>query len=653
MQTLQDNNLYDWIARSLLIRTVKESGLTKEFEKLLKKEFSFDPAFPSLLSRDEESGQMLSSPERMDVDTFNTILSRYANKDDLSKMISLFETATCTSRRASKLRQTADQNSFISTSLYPQTEKQQTAMPFFTTANSAAHTQEQHSMDTTKQANEADPSLDARPTERESPDPSSNPIGVPSAHPISLRSVNTYSFELLIETALRLDRIRLAHHYLRQLFQAWQHEQERLKAVYANYVSQAEKMSNAYHIKQNDPQDPENETTKLSDIIEDTRKFLKQGVMASRVSLSIHSIWLLYDKFKFSRSQKQKYGAVVLSTLEIAKEALEVLRRDAGFWEDAYRAEEALQEYLPLETNVRPTLFIDDRVQHDHHQSKVSLDSNTNSMMIPKPKLFNLKTHKLLQARLEYELTDLTRHIEVSSMDLKVERETGPLLYALSERRWLKSATAAAAAEEETSRTASPTATASDDMSDICETENLRERRIRLAIESANRWLVKDSSRDEERLALLQNTLRSNSKMTTPKIENKLRNTRLKFLNKRKLVIEALEKAKSLQSDALAAKRIAEEERQREYEMASDAKAQMNAGTDTLGRTLSTGTAVKEEEEGSSSISYAFSSSTTGNNSRQGTSRSGNNNNDDTTGGGGNTIRLLHSDSLSGKLSLA
>jgi hypothetical protein len=339
-----------------MLRMMKEIESKPDLHKFLKSEYNFDITFPSLTPFDDVSDVKMPSVKKMDPHTFNTVLNYYAGENDLSKMISLFETATGARPIPFEQRDT------------------------FLSNNASANTFAARQGNTTEDS-------EALPMQ-------AKVDGHLPSQQLDLSSVNTHSFELMIVTALRLDRARLAHHYHKLALSAWKQERLRVRSAYEDLVRWDGR----------------------SQSLEELQNLIPEAISAPRVAISIPTFLPLYMQFKHSKSERQRHAPILKSVLATAQEAIDLLRQDIKFWAQAYDAEDVLG--YAIET---------------HQQSTEEIIKNFRRYrfrQVAHP--FSIKTHLLLQTRLKVELRELAGRIEAVILDVASDRYLAPILYDLS-----------------------------------------------------------------------------------------------------------------------------------------------------------------------------------------------------------------------------
>lgn len=442
-----------------MIRILKESESVKELMKKMKDEFAFDPTFPSLVPFDVNTGnEQTPAAKLMDPHTVNTVLYRFAMDYDLSKMISLFETAI----------------SYPTASMYkPYNDSQ--ALPFFSSSSEFAS-------NSTPEA--------TRPEAKEAPTTAQvsdvRPEDELVSKPLDLSSVNTQSFELLIEQAVSSGRIYLAHHYLKLCVTAWKQERRRLRAAYEPLLNW------------------NGESTDQTALVR-----LKDKVRATRVSISVYAFYPIYMQLKHSKNGKMRYAPVLKSCLHLAEECLGYLKDDTLFFARAY------DQLTKLEAALTP------------ESAKQLAQRRRMQTLGEYAKEIDLRTHTLLQTRLQIELGELARFIEVASIDVLINRQLDSLLYKLSVAR--------------------PMPNVDDDYLGY----TILIDRLEDGIKHAENWLALDVQQDERRVALLRSTLDLSAMQMQAKIEQK----RFKYARKRAIVSEAIVTAQVAVQEAKAARR--------------------------------------------------------------------------------------------------
>lgn len=462
IEFLKDANLYDWIARSLVVRILKESEEKKALIERIKDELDFDPNFPSLIPTQSDSYMTsLPSAKRMDPHTLNTMLKHFAAEGDISKMISLFETAIGSTPSRAKSHASEQ-------------------VPFFSSSADFASSQ-----------------AASTSTQTESPPIPTGSVAdeAAAAHSksLDLACVNTHTFELLIREAIQADRLHLAHHYLKLSVTAWKQERLRLLSALQPLASWTRAES-------------EDRQAIIASITQ---------IAASRVSISTRAFYPIYLRLKHSKDGKMRYTPILTSCLRLAKECLDLLQHDTLYLAKAH------DQFNNFKAALTP-------------REKVQLSQKTHVKGFGRfDKPFHLKTHVLLQSRLQVELGELVRYIEVASMDTVASRQLEAVLYKLSVSR------------------PTPPAAAKDEI--LAHTILID--RLRNGIIKAERWLAQDMREEKRRLALMRQTLG----LTATQMEAKIREKKRKYAGKREILLDAITQAEITMKKAITARREAME----------------------------------------------------------------------------------------------
>lgn len=533
---LQEHNMYNWIARSLRVRILKEAEKKKEMFKLLKDEFDFDPAFPSLVPFDVNSGvASLPSAKKMDPHVINTVMYQLAKEDELSKMISLFETAIGTSPRSSKpLNESLNVPFFSSSSLFAQGQAADSASQHSSTSEERTPRQSvfEERLKTTQLEDKAAPAL----------------LTSAFSKPVELSNVNMQTLELLVSEAVRLGRIHLAHHYVKQAHAIWRQERTRLRHALEKLASWAGNVSNMSQ--------------------QELMALVPPKIIGPRISLSTHAIYPIYMQLKHSKNQKQRYAPVLASCMRIAQRTVNLLEDDTAFFARAYDNLARIKDALSPES-----LKILE-AKHKQRPGFETFDSN-----------FDLTKHLLLQTRLKVELGELARHIEVACMDTLADRQADSILNSLSVQR-----------------------TVPVDASQH-EALSMLIRRLRSGIRKAENWLLDDASKDSQRVRLLRDTLQLSANQLQSRIKRKMskfarrRATMAEAIMAANVAVkEAIAERRELEEAEQAAARAKVEAEASTAAQASSAKAESDEAYEHSGELRVLNASSKTESENELSI---------------------------------------------------
>lgn len=442
--------MYTWIARSLRVRILKEAEKKKEMLQTLKEDFQFDPSFPSLVPFDVNSGiASLPSAKKMDPHVINTVLYQLAKENELSKMISLFETAIGPSPKSSQpLNPSSDVPFFSSSSVFAQGQ----AADLQQARESLPNQEATPNKSTFEQRLQAAGSTERKPSAL---------LTSAFSKPVELSNINMRSLELLVSEAVRLDRIHLAHHYVKQAHAIWRQERLRLRKALEKLASWTGQVNNMSQ--------------------EDLMSLVPPKIIGPRVSISTQTLYPLYKQLKHSKNGKQRYAPVLASCMRIAKQTVDLLQEDTAFYARAFDNMARIKEALSPES----LAVLEER--HRERSGFEAFDSN-----------FDLTKHLLLQTRLKVEMGELARYIETACMDPLVERQAHNVLSALSVE--------APEAQLE-SRT---------------EALSILINRLQRGIRRAEKWLLNDAASDPGRVKLLRSTLQLSSNQMHARIKKKM-----------------------------------------------------------------------------------------------------------------------------------
>ena len=197
LQYLHRNDLYDSISRSLNLRLAKEMYSEGDISTVLASLYGLNLEFPSTWS---ETLRGSSPDSKLDVHALNTLLHHYSEREDLSKMISIFENVTH--------------------------EPKSGTLPddFFSAHLLSEHVQEDRSSsDAAVYAQMESVELRSAPQELNVTDRSA--------------ICNTTSYQIIIDTAIRQSDLAIAFHYLDALLFTWQSEQSAAREVFKNWIA--------------------------------------------------------------------------------------------------------------------------------------------------------------------------------------------------------------------------------------------------------------------------------------------------------------------------------------------------------------------------------------------------------------------------------
>ena len=308
----------------------------------------------------------------MDRHTLNTILTMHAEKDDLSRMMSTFEAAVYPLSPAKfPSRPGADQNSFFSSNTG--------SLPAFSKSPGEPDDLFQNSYDETTAVQGEEQSKDDLVSEQAEATPF---VDLHYRPAFNLTSVNTHSFEIIIETAIRLGCTSIAIHYLRELFSAWQQERSRLREAHASLLAW-----------KSDAKDQASEALLP----------LLSEVPASTVGPSIHPIYTIYNSMKYGRHERQRKYPRLAQIVQESERILAMVQEDIGFWSEVLQKKRLLQH------------IVDKKAKSDPDQSATASGEK-------EPDGVSSRTQLSLMKRNEIELDELLRRMQVKEADLLSQR---------------------------------------------------------------------------------------------------------------------------------------------------------------------------------------------------------------------------------------
>lgn len=393
MAFLEETDTYDWIARSIMVRILKEAERKQEYLQMLKDSYNFDPATPSLIPFDAEAGRPgLPPAKKLDVHTLNTVMNHFKQTDDLSKMVSLFETATAPApHKAKELKDASDVPFFHSNS--------DGDLPIYSFVTGEAIPQPRRETKTRSSAMQPVPAATHPSGQSISNTPSEKLRFTLPSEPFTLTNVNAYTIGLLIREATRLGHIHLAFHYTKQAHALWEQERTRLrKACQKLHDLQRKQISRLTQ--------------------EQMLDLLPTQVAASRVSMSVHTMQPLYEMAKKGANgsgHRHRHVLVFRACMELAYQIVETLKRDTVFWA---RVCDNMEE-------VRAAL--DDLSRRAYH-SRVS---DREGLADYREKKLDLKTHLLLQTRLKLEMNALANKLDIATTDVLAYKKAHAIMNEL------------------------------------------------------------------------------------------------------------------------------------------------------------------------------------------------------------------------------
>lgn len=326
----------------------------------------------------------------MDRHTLNTILTMRAERNDLSKMMSVIEAALYPLSPARfPVRQIADQNSFFSQSHRPATADKQTTSYFF----GPSYRRKEQKSNSVKTA---------KPSENQLLDSSDNQAVAPAIHyrpSLCLSAVNTHTFELLIETAIKVGATFIAIHYLRELLSAWQQERLRLIEAHASLLDWKGHSSSGKSATAAPP-------LSLHEL---------NQITGSNVGFSYHLIWIIYESMKSGPNESQRKYPYLRGLVAEGERIMALLQEDVALWSHVLNKKRDLQRMQES-----CGLLGGDAAEAAEGTRIVSEDDG-----------FSSKTQLRLAKRNEVELDALLGRMRVKAADLASQRRARVLIAAL------------------------------------------------------------------------------------------------------------------------------------------------------------------------------------------------------------------------------
>ena len=450
---LDKHGLDDWIFRSLYIRIAKEAGEFKEVQRAIKRTFGFDLDSPLAMPWPSESE---SSLPRIDKHSLYTVLSLYARTGNISKMMAVFETAAYTLPAPIPPHKIEDRYSFFTTNhagpplLRPPQKLSKATFPSISSLPSVSPVSEEVPSSLPIPYSEF-PNSDSRPS-------------------ISFEtwSINTSTFELLIETANQLGLHAIGFHYLKELFAVWQQERMRLRSAYSELA--------CYTVPtETRPDSPPSSPLHLS-------KIFQLGLPHPSVGPSIHAVHAIFEHIK-KAANPSKHIRLLTALVQESKHILHLLQEDVHFWGSIVDKKKHVRLLIERQ-NSSQAYIPEDRVNGSLDSTEPLRERDHNEWHTSTQRLRTTE-HLLLTKRTALELDDVLYRMESLQKEISTRRFVQALLYELSGRR-----------------------------------ESNAIARMRTAIHRAERWLEDEISQDRTRITAMSGVGSSLSRQRIRRIDS-------------------------------------------------------------------------------------------------------------------------------------
>lgn len=338
----------------------------------------------------------------VDKHSHNSVLSALGKQKQFSTMVSVFETLAYPSEAPSAVYpvQMAEQNSFFSLSFDWFNKSRQPEEPL--------PPQDSASVDAAAEsASEGLQKTEEVLTEDSAVEGSMIPAEDGHCPIMKIGALNTRTFELMIENALRGSSHGVARHYMLEMLEAWEQERQRLRAAYAELAAYRVPRPTSILGSSGGRRRARPNLAKM--ILQDPsrpswERVWQTDTLGPAIGPSVHAIYRIYDELAGEWTSGLPWLKPLEELVKDVKRVLELVRDDLQFWTDVHDKQLSLAHAFKTLPQEQRSLHAGVEEHSDRiHSTGRDPDNLVGYQNLP----FNTQLHLLILRKIEAELNDI------------------------------------------------------------------------------------------------------------------------------------------------------------------------------------------------------------------------------------------------------